>query len=128
MFFLFLSGNAVYQRGIPLEHWKLTSAASNRERGLTSAAPKTTPFFAASTTGKNPSKWVRKAKHRRKCSFSSPKLEFYDGIIFPSSVMVFSRSIWDLEWLLTTRACEGCMVCSHERSQIDQEKTITLRG
>ena len=25
----------------------------------------------------------------------------------PSSVMVFSRSIWDLEWLLTTRACEG---------------------
>ena len=26
---------------------------------------------------------------------------------FPSSEMVFSRSIWDLKWLLTTRACEG---------------------
>ena len=46
-------------------------------------------------------------KFGRDCSFSSLKHEFYDGIIFPSSVMVFSRSIWDLEWLLTTRACEG---------------------
>jgi len=55
-------GNAVYQRGIPLEHWKLTSAASNRERGLAPAAPKTTSFFAASTTGKNPSNWVRKSQ------------------------------------------------------------------
>ena len=26
---------------------------------------------------------------------------------FPSSEMVFSRSIWDLKWLLITRACEG---------------------
>ena len=25
----------------------------------------------------------------------------------PSSEMVFSRSIWDLEWLHTSRACEG---------------------
>ena len=33
-----------------------------------------------------------------------PILRWY---FLPSSVMVFSRSIWDLKWLLTTRACEG---------------------
>ena len=32
-----------------------------------------------------------------------PKCQFYDGIFYQ---VVFSRSIWDLKWLLTTRACK----------------------
>ena len=43
----------------------------------------------------------------KKCSFSSPKIDFTDGILFPSSVAVFPRVFWALEWLLGCPSLRG---------------------